>query len=96
VTAADVIHFVAAGVLAMTGSVLVAAGGLVSGVVAPVCAAALCVRVYRRYQEYRRSAGNGDGYSSVSALLSRTVSPWVQPGGGASAAQASATRVPYR
>jgi Flp pilus assembly protein TadB len=55
VTAADVIHFVAAGVLAMTGSVLVAAGGLVSGVVALVCAAALCVRVYRRYQEYRRS-----------------------------------------
>jgi hypothetical protein len=50
VTAADVAHLVLAGVLAMTGSVLVAAGGLVSGVVALVGAGALCVRVFRRYQ----------------------------------------------
>jgi hypothetical protein len=50
VTAADVAHLVLAGVLAMTGSVLVAAGGLVSGVIALVGAAALCVRVFRRYQ----------------------------------------------
>jgi hypothetical protein len=50
VTVADVVLLVLAGLLAMTGSVLVAAGGLVSGVVALVCAAALCVRVFRRYQ----------------------------------------------
>jgi hypothetical protein len=48
VTASDIALFVLAGVMAMTGTVLLAAGGYVSGAVLTGAAAVAFVGLYRR------------------------------------------------